>query len=340
MRRTRRAFTLIELLVVIAILGILMALLLPAAQKVREASSKMKCAANLKQLGTAAHNYHNDNFALPPGYLGPHPNNETTGSGNKNIQWLSVNAFLLPYIEQENLYKRIQTVWNLDQLGSAANGTGNWWLNANNWNLARTRIKLLICPSNDPHLWRLGVGVAGHFYNTSPMGTNYYAPTFPESVAGARELGLTNYGAVLGTFGRGTSPFWNTYHGMFSNRSRVTLGQLSNTDGSSNTLMFGEALGGPRPNPNGDPDYAAAWIGFPGLPTVGGLSRTNMQWYQFSSRHQVVQFCFGDVSVRGLKPGSSEWNLSGPFPQDWWIFQFLAGWRDGSQIVAGGILVD
>src|SRR5919108_5615853 len=107
-RRLRPAFTLIELLVVIAIIALLMALLLPAVQKVREAANKMLCASNLRQIGIAAHNYHNDYFKLPPGnfymrYVGG------TTYDRDTFNWDAVHAgslvALLPYMEQDNLFK-------------------------------------------------------------------------------------------------------------------------------------------------------------------------------------------------------------------------------------------
>lgn len=109
MNRKRRGFTLIELLVVIAIIAVLIGLLLPAVQKVREAANRMSCTNNLKQLGLAAHNYQSTFGQLPPGYLGP-IRNEADPIDWSGHQFLSTLVFLLPYVEQDNVWKELQRV--------------------------------------------------------------------------------------------------------------------------------------------------------------------------------------------------------------------------------------
>ncbi len=105
--RPRRAFTLIELLVVIAIIATLMALLLPAIQKVREAANNMRCKSNLRQIGIALHNYHNDHSQFPPGHEARRANGigATNGTISSPYYFSNWAIELLPYLEQGPLYQ-------------------------------------------------------------------------------------------------------------------------------------------------------------------------------------------------------------------------------------------
>ena len=381
-RRGRRsAFTLIELLVVIAIIALLMALLLPAIQKVREAANKMLCASNLRQIAIAAHNYHGDYTRLPPGYLGNLPNDlgpSSTGYTAGSIfaaTNVGVLYFLLPYLEADNVYKLgNQLDTNVDGYPALAvplNGGRRWYsqaaaptgygttLGAQHQLMASTVIKGFTCPSDDSResfkQVSLGVLIVYNCYWTGDTNLNfdsgdpwinggYYPVT-------ALQLGPTNYVGVQGAGGKGravngASNFYGTYEGILCNRSKLTLGQLTVQDGTSNTIMFGETIGGKGV---GAKDFYATWIGAGGMMTASGLARGNLddpykgaQWYNFSSRHAAgVQFAFGDGSIRTIRFGNTTgfldagWGTTvATFPyntptSDWMLLQQISGRRDG-----------
>src|SRR5579862_9444319 len=103
---TRKGFTLIELLVVIAIIGILVALLVPAVQKVREASARTQCTNNLKQIGLALHSYHDRLGCFPAGYVDGNKNPASTPDSDVGPGW-GWASYLLPDLEQGNVYNQI-----------------------------------------------------------------------------------------------------------------------------------------------------------------------------------------------------------------------------------------
>src|SRR5208337_1088809 len=124
-RSVHSGFTLIELLVVIAIIAILVGLLLPAVQKVREASMITQCQNNLKQLGIACHNYQSSYGNLPPGYLSsPKDGPNWASEGSSQYQHIGLLVYLLPYIEQDVIFNQLQT--NTDIL-NVNPPTGAWF---------------------------------------------------------------------------------------------------------------------------------------------------------------------------------------------------------------------
>jgi hypothetical protein len=193
--------------------------------------------------------------------------------------------------------------------------------------LARTRIKTLLCPSDDPYTSTKGTVYAEHFFNFGKR-WSFYAPSWDYSkVPAAANLGRTSYLGVGGAFGRGTNDTLDKYEGLFTNRSQNSLSRIP--DGTSNTLLFGEILGGQF---KGVKQYSASWMGVGAMPTFGGMKAVNPTWFEYSSKHPgIVQFCFADGSVHGLKPGKTSpgFRLQGPYSEDWYVFQQLSGFRDG-----------
>src|SRR5216683_6268513 len=155
--RCRKGFTLIELLVVIAIIAILIGLLLPAVQKVREAAARMSCSNNLHQICLAAHNYASTYGYFPPGTLiSPNsPSNAYVGQG----PYTGVLAFLLPYIEQDNVYAQMDPT--LFQFNTTAGAWAYWTppfdyqsgvttINGTGYNhICDAKIKTYVCPSDN-----------------------------------------------------------------------------------------------------------------------------------------------------------------------------------------------
>jgi len=290
----RKAFTLIELLVVIAIIGILISLLLPAVQKIRDAAARMSCSNNLKQLGLAAHNYHGDFNKFPPAVNIPFT---TTVGGNqqsappplpgKNESWLE---FLLPYVEQTNLYNSLN--FNTNQYANAATPTSP----------ANTIVKTYLCPSD-----------------RAPQQTTYTASSKTGSTT--YYFGANTYVANAGVYGWYTSSMDQT--GILYINSSVKMTDIS--DGTSNTFLFGERN---RIDPNLDAVYGAnfmeehsgwAWTNsLPGYDYLGGAAAAinwtfppvtsdpgfvydDIRFSVYGSNHTAgANFCFADGSVHFL----------------------------------------
>ena len=259
----RSAFTLIELLVVIAIIAILIGLLLSAVQKVREAASRMTCTNNLKQMGLACHAYESALGQLPS--IGQC---DSTGSGTTTYVVHSTATYILPYIEQENVYR----LFNVDAPLTTTGYTGlhasarGYAYDDNRWpsgqTAARTTIKTFLCPS-------------------SPNGTNRDTSTPGGGLGGFDYMFPTQTDIDDTTGVRAAAlpvvPVGGRHNGMLNCDGRTLVGV---TDGTSNTILcvedasrahpsiatFGSASSRPSPVPTTNNAFPVTGLSGAGVP--------------------------------------------------------------------------
>jgi prepilin-type N-terminal cleavage/methylation domain-containing protein/prepilin-type processing-associated H-X9-DG protein len=245
----RRGFTLIELLVVIAIIAVLIGLLLPAVQKVRAAAARIRCSNNLRQLGLAAHNYHDVNRAFPPGV------NQAQYPSAPQYRGYTLFVYLLPYAEQDNLYRQ----WDFtNPLNNASGGTS-----------ARTAtvLALLLCPAD--MIPQNPVTSQGRTYALTSYGGNGGSRSFDPTAAATD--------GVFHTTGPGSQPA--------PNQAPVRLADI--TDGTSNTLLFGERS-------HWDPNYDT-------YASAGLASRPSMAFWGWWAASEG-RLAIGDVTLSAYVP--------------------------------------
>jgi prepilin-type N-terminal cleavage/methylation domain-containing protein/prepilin-type processing-associated H-X9-DG protein len=209
--RQSPGFTLIELLVVIAIIAVLIGLLVPAVQKVREAANRMQCSNNLKQLALAMHNYHDTYQKLPTG-----------GKKIPTAYRVGWAGYILPFIEEDNRHRQALVVAPASFEGSGASAWRT--VSLQNHPLFVSPIKVYICPSSE-----LGSLSPDNPENTTNPNARYQAALHYRANGGSGQVFLQ------GTWGRHQ---WWTDTGVIYPASQTTLGGI--TDGTSNTILVGE----------------------------------------------------------------------------------------------------
>ena len=240
---TRNAFTLVELLVVIAIIGILIALLLPAVQAAREAARRAQCLNNFRQVGIGLHNYHSALKSFPQGIiiLPTTPSCAGISLPNGYYGW-SWSAFLIPYLEQDATYDKI------DFTVEGYNSEPSFWAGC-------TFVPPYLCPS-DPQ--------SDEYVNSTNYAPYHCGPTDQDDVTSANVAGVAD---SIDYTCPGDADNWP------NPKANGVLFQLSGTrvahirDGTSNTLMVGEVIG------LGEGTHAAYfWLSWNILDTHNGIN--------------------------------------------------------------------
>ncbi len=269
--RGRSAFTLIELLVVIAIIAILIGLLLPAIQKVREAAARTQCANTMKQFATACHAYHDAMGSLPPALQIRTGNDPTTATSNFGPNWIILT---LPYMEQMLLYEQYAAGIISYQ------STGN-----NTWRpIGQVRVKEFLCPSDvgGDSLWN---GTAGPGWARGNYACNAGGIHQPNSPPNISTNGLSNCSSAQGwvstnggqspayasnsSFG-GPVPDGTHAGGVMCINWGARMTDLNTADGASNTVMLSEVRIGAFLSPA---DPRGVWaLGMPGSSVIAGSS--------------------------------------------------------------------